>query len=132
LKYITIYTKEEGRLEFTWDEWMSYDESAIVLHREDGPAIEYRGYKAWFRNNALHRVDGPAVCVDNGYKAWFINNVLHRLDGPATEYANGDKRWFIDNELLLPSDFDRIIEEVKQLSPELKLTDPRWWVREMK
>jgi hypothetical protein len=33
-----------------------------VLHREDGPAIEYvNGYKAYYKNGLLHRDDGPAV-----------------------------------------------------------------------
>jgi len=33
----------------------------------------------------------------NGSKAWYIDDKLSRLDGPAVEYANGNKAWYIDN-----------------------------------
>ena len=64
------------------------------LHREDGPAVENRDYKAWYLNGLLHREDGPAV-EDDGRKIWYLNNLLHREDGPAIE--EGDfKEWWIN------------------------------------
>lgn len=36
-----------------------------LLHREDGPAVEYlTGVTEWWLNGSLHRLDGPAI-VDN-------------------------------------------------------------------
>jgi hypothetical protein len=55
-----------------------------ILHRLDGPAIEYfYGTKQWYQHGALHRLDGPAAEYADGSKEWYQNGVLHRLDGPA-------------------------------------------------
>jgi len=71
-----------------------------LLHREDGPAVEYtNGTKYWYQNNLLHRDDGPAVEHASGTKCWYQNGVAHREDGPATEHANGDKHWYKNGEL---------------------------------
>jgi hypothetical protein len=86
-KYITVYTKEHGKLEFTEDEWNKFDVGPITYHR---------------------------------------------IDGPAVEYADGDKGWWIDDKKYWKEDFLQITEEVKSLPLELRLTDPRWWVREIK
>jgi hypothetical protein len=69
-----------------------------LLHRTDGPAIEYAdGDKMWYQNNLLHRTDGPAVEYADCYKSWYQRDLLHRTDGPAVEYADGDKRWYIED-----------------------------------
>lgn len=49
------------------------DKEKTILHREDGPAIEYlNGDKAWYRDGKLHREDGPAVeYVDGGKEYWY-------------------------------------------------------------
>ena len=59
----------------SWDDGIYYykDPNHTILHREDGPAVEYA----------------------NGDKCWYLNDKLHREDGPAVEYANGDKVWYI-------------------------------------
>lgn len=36
------------------------------------------GIKAWFRENQLHRVNGPAVIWDDGSQEWVRKNKLHR------------------------------------------------------
>ena len=65
------------------------------LHRDDGPAIENAdGDKAWYRNGLLHRDDGPTVEWADGDKEWWRNGQRHREDGPAVEYANGTKEWW--------------------------------------
>ena len=68
------------------------------LHREYGPAVEYKnGNKCWYINGKRHRVGGPAIEWNyDGYKAWYINGKLHREYGPAVEYKNGDKCWYIN------------------------------------
>ena len=70
-----------------------------ILHREDGPALEYYdGEKRWFINGKLHRKDGPAIEFADGSKYWCINNNLHREDGPACEDADGSKLWCLNDQ----------------------------------
>jgi hypothetical protein len=69
-------------------------------HREDGPAIEYEnGNKEWYLNGKLHRIDGPAIELINGYKAWWVDDKLHRIDRPAVESGSGSKEWWVDGKL---------------------------------
>ena len=85
------------------------DRKMVLLHRDDGPAIEYAdGSKEWWINGDQHREDGPACEYVNGSKEWWVNGELHRPDGPAIEYANGFKGWYIDGEYL-PEVFSRIL-----------------------
>jgi len=73
------------------------DREMTILHREDGPAVEYAaGGKYWYINGKYHREDGPAAEYADGRKSWYINGKPHREDGPAIEFANGDKYWYID------------------------------------
>jgi hypothetical protein len=150
--YITLCTKEQGKLEFTEKEW--YDSPYFTphrldgpakewsdggkawyvdgkFHREDGPAVEFSGRKEWFINGKRHRANGPAV-EHIYFKEWHVNNKLHRIDGPARELPDGRKEWFVDGEKYSEEDFDQTIQEAKALPLELRLIDPRWWVREMK
>jgi len=84
------------------------DKEMTILHREDGPAIEYAdGYKGWYLNNELHREDGPAVEDKWGYKAWYFNDKLHREDGPAVEYADGDKEWRLEGREYTEEEFKK-------------------------
>jgi hypothetical protein len=102
-----------------------------ILHREDGPAIEWvDGYKAWYLNGNPHREDGPAVEHPNGAKNWYkhgkrsredgpayegadgtkfwiINGLYHREDGPAVEYPSGNKKWYLNGERLTEQEFLR-------------------------
>jgi len=54
----------------------------------------------------LHREDGPAIEWHNGDRYWYINGKLHREDGPACEYADGDKYWLINGEKLTEEEFN--------------------------
>ena len=50
------------------------DREMNILHREDGPAVEYvDGHKEWRINGKCHREDGPAIDDANGYKEWWVN-----------------------------------------------------------
>lgn len=70
-----------------------------VLHREDGPAVETaKGDKYWYVNGVPHRHDGPAIELSNGYKEWIVNGKLHRLNGPARIWADGSETWFVDGQ----------------------------------
>ena len=44
----------------------------------------------------LHRTDGPAIEYANGDNTWIVNGKLHRLDGPAVEYSDGDDAWWVN------------------------------------
>ena len=84
----------------------------LVLHREDGPAIEYLdGSKSYYYEGVLHRVDGPAVEYSDGHKEWFINGKRHREDGPAVEQPDGFRMWYLNNE---------------QLNTEWQIDNPNW------
>jgi hypothetical protein len=43
------------------------------LHREDGPAIETNGHKAWYYKGLLHRENGAAIEYDDGSKEYWFN-----------------------------------------------------------
>jgi len=55
--------------------------------------INKYGTKFYYINDLLHREDGPAVEFIDGEKRWYKNGEHHREDGPAIEYPNGDKCW---------------------------------------
>jgi hypothetical protein len=62
----------------------------------------------------------------------------HRVDGPARIYRlEGEvnyemSSYWIDGENYSEAEFWRKIIQIRELPLELRLTDPRWWVREMK
>jgi len=53
------------------------DEAQTILHREDGPAMEWKdGSKAYYRNNAIHRLDGPALYNNYNDRGWYVDDIL--------------------------------------------------------
>jgi hypothetical protein len=50
--------------------------------------------KKWYRDDRLHRDDGPAIERDNGTREWYRYGHLHRNGGPAIEFASGARRYF--------------------------------------
>ena len=91
-----------------------------LLHREDGPAVEYKdGRKEWWINGKRHRKDGPAIESLEG-KYWLQNGKYHREDGPAIEeYANGHKMWFVQGVEYSEEEF-HIYKEKKNLNESLQ------------
>lgn len=67
--------------EYTRDEYLE----AGVWHREDGPALRVSdGLEAWYRYGKLHRADSPAISdQSSGYKAWFLDGVVQRVEHPS-------------------------------------------------
>lgn len=64
------------------------------LHRENGPAVMISGKHEWHHHGKLHREDGPAILdLTTGDASWYQNGILHRNDGPAIDFE-GDKRWY--------------------------------------
>jgi hypothetical protein len=69
-----------------------------VLHRTDGPAIEYaNGDYEYYVNGLLHREDGPAHNVD-GTESWYVKGALHRNGGPAYK-SDIEEAWFMNGDL---------------------------------
>ena len=88
-----------------------YYNSANQLHRESGPAVEYKdGEKRWYQNGQRHRTDGPAVEYADGSKFWYQNGVLHRIDGPAIIFEDGDRRWCINGVQLTEAEFNQRVK----------------------
>lgn len=54
-----------------------------------------RGTTYWHHNGVLHREDGPAVEYENGDKFWYFNGRGHRLDGPAIEFEDGQQSYYV-------------------------------------
>jgi hypothetical protein len=73
----TLYVKEEDDMSSSLQFYKVYKDSDFrILHREDGPAIEYSdGEMHWFQNNKYHRLDGPAVIQPSGLKEWWVNDI---------------------------------------------------------
>jgi hypothetical protein len=92
-----------------------------ILHRTDGPAIEYAdGHKAWYLNGKLHREDGPAREYSNGTKVWCVNGQLHREDGPAVVRVTGTKEWYLNNARLSEEEFTKKVKKKKFTATEVK------------
>jgi hypothetical protein len=67
-----------------------------LLHRTDGPAVIISsGSQFWYFEGKLHRTDGPAVIYSDGHEAWYFEGKLHRTDGPAIIYSNGYEFWYL-------------------------------------
>ena len=100
-----------------------------IIHREDGPAVEYaNGSKAWFLNGKLHREDGPAVEYSDGDKEWYlngkpfaveINGELHRQDGQTFEAKDGRKQWGLNGELQTEEEFNARMNPVELTLDEI-------------
>ena len=71
-----------------------------IYTHPDGDKIYYKDPEM----TILHRTDGPAIEFPDGNKQWVVNGVLHRLDGPALEYASGDKAWYVNGEFIFETD----------------------------
>ena len=54
------------------------------------------GNKYYYLNNLLHREDGPAIEYTDGSEEWYKNGKLHREDGPAIKWVNGPKFWHLN------------------------------------
>ena len=81
--------------------------------------INTLGNKFYFKDKQmtiLHREDGPAVEYANGSKYWCINNKFHREDGPAIEWFSGGRIWYLNNEALTEAEF------LERTAPEIVLT----------
>jgi len=80
---------------------------------KNGLIIDKFGDKYWYKDDLLHREDGPAIEETNGDKFWYIEGKIHRADGPAIEYINGIKFWYYQGKYIKCSSqqqFERLIK----------------------
>ena len=72
-----VFDALKYRVEVDEDGSRRYYNSAELLHRDDGPAIERaNGTKYWYQNGKWHRTDGPAIMWPDGHKWWYINGCM--------------------------------------------------------
>lgn len=93
-------------------------------HRDnDLPAIDTPKCKEWWINGERHREGGPAyIKYVNKYvsnTAYFHNNDLHRLDGPAVDRTTSVS-YFINSYYYDERDFKKLISIVKKFIQKLK------------
>ena len=100
LKLLDIL-KTNNSIIFKFDKCTFYLNSEYIIHRDDGPAVEFNnGRKEWYSLGVPHRDDGPAVESENGGKCWYCYGLLHRdNDLPAVEESDGHKEWYKDGKL---------------------------------
>ena len=63
------------------------------------------GDKWWYLNGKIHRENGPAIEYRNGDKEWYLNGKIHRENGPAIEWADGTKHWYLNGRCYTESDY---------------------------
>jgi hypothetical protein len=69
-------------------------ETDYDVGKKNGLYINGAGTKKYYSHGLLHRIDGPAIEYINGTKEWYQNGELHRIDGPAIE--GGDTvEWYV-------------------------------------
>jgi protein associated with RNAse G/E len=97
-----IYTIKEitGTSGINYKEYYLNDK----LHREFGPASKHGGTTYWFKNGIIHRENGPAIEYKEGKKVWIKNGKMHREDGPAVTFFSSEE-WFIEGVKVDKDDF---------------------------
>jgi len=91
------------------------------MQQEQYIYIDKYGSKRYYKDlkmTILHRLDGPAIEYSNGRKSWYVDGQLHRLDGPAIEYTNGHKAWCVDGKRLTEEAFDALTAPTIELTLE--------------
>ena len=81
--------------------------------------VDEEGTTRWYKDakcKVLHRENGPAIEYADGDKSWYQNGQLHRTDGPAVEWADGIKEWYINGEELTESEFLAATQPVVEMT----------------
>ena len=71
------------------------------------------GTKEYYKDYILHRDDGPAIEYADGHKEWYQNDQLHREDGPAIECSNGNEKWYYQDKEIKCSSQEEFIRLLK-------------------
>ena len=81
------------------DKFYYSDKEMEILHREDGPAVEYASGSKFSRKSS-----------------WYLNGMRHREDGPACEWADGYKEWYLKGIEYSEEDFNKKMNPVKTIN----------------
>ena len=68
--------------------------------------------------NIWHNPYGAAYIGTDGYKEYWIENKLHRLDGPAIMYLNDREYYYINGNLLTKEEFEVHPDRLKFIGKE--------------
>lgn len=52
------------------------------------------GDREWYVNARLHKLDAPAIILEEGGQSWWFDGRLHREDGPAVTHDDGRMLWY--------------------------------------
>lgn len=98
-KYYELDTPEEPRhfKDENKNEWTEWRLSNGLLHREDGPAMEYHdgSLKVWYKCGLKHRTNGPAVERNGKVEWWRHGQHFRELDDYAKSGGIYDTEEFI-------------------------------------
>ena len=83
-----------------------------IINIVEYSTIDSKTHKTYYKNNLLHRENGPAVEYSNGDKEWWVDGRLHRMDGPALDY-NEKSRWFINGKPIYCKNNEEFLRLVK-------------------
>ena len=81
--------------------------------------IDEYGTKSYYSDkelNILHREDGPAIEWSEGRKSWWFNGKRHREDGPAVEWADGSKSWWLNGIYYSKEEFNKKMKNSKKIN----------------
>ena len=93
----------------------------MKLESEYDDLDKYKNNIVWYCKKGTmiwHNPYGFAYITKNGYKAYFIENKIHRLDGPAITYQDGEEEYYINNEYLTKEEFEIHPERLKFLGKD--------------
>ena len=91
------------------EQYVQFNEACPNCDPEDGliREVDQEGTVRYHNsNNLLHREDGPAVEYSNGDRVWYLGGRLHREDGPAVERPDGIRFWYLDGKRLSEDEFE--------------------------
>ena len=81
--------------------------------------VDVFGTTRWYKDakcKILHRENGPAIEYADGTKFWYQNGQKHRTDGPANEWSDGSMEWFINGEELTEAEFLAATQPVVEMT----------------
>jgi hypothetical protein len=85
------------------------------MSKKNGLVIEPNGAKLWYKDGVIHRDDGPAVEYIYGNKFWYKNGLRHRIGGPEVERIDGDKECWLYGKYYSEDDYNKKISNLPLL-----------------
>ena len=87
----------------------------------NGLVPDINGDKRWYKNDKLHRTDGPAIDAPL-HQEWYQEGKLHRTDGPAYMVFDDEVyEWYIDGKLITdPQEYQKLTNISDELLADLQ------------